>query len=62
MALLLLIFFMIIQSDIFIDKVLRKVPGSVNNMTPTNKGTLIQGIFLVLFYMIMDMIVNSGVI
>lgn len=62
MAFFMFIFFIILTSDIFIDKYLRKVPGSVNNMTSTNKGTVIQGVVLVLFFVIMDSIISSGII
>lgn len=62
MSMFLFILFIIITSDIFIDKCLRKIPGSVENMTSTNKGTVIQGIFLVIFFIIMDGILSSGVL
>ena len=62
MAFFLFLFFIILTSDIFIDKCLRKVPGSVNNMTSTNKGTVIQGVVLVIFFIIMDTIINSGTV
>jgi len=62
MAFFLFLIFIILTSDIFIDKCLRKIPGSVDNMTSTNKGSVIQGVFLVIFFVIMDGIINSGVI
>lgn len=61
MAFFLFILFIIITSDIFIDKCLRKIPGSVENMNSTNKGTVIQGVFVVLFFIIMDAVLSSGV-
>lgn len=61
MAFFLFIFFIILTSDIFIDKYLRKIPDSVNNMTSTNKGTVIQAVVLVLFFVIMDAIISSGI-
>lgn len=62
MAFFLFIIFIVLTSDVFIDKCLRKIPGSVTNMTSTNKGSIIQGVFLVLFFIIMDGIISSGVI
>lgn len=62
MSFFLFLFFIILTSDIFIDKFLRKIPDSVNNMTSTNKGTVIQGVVLVLFFIIMDAIISSGTI
>jgi hypothetical protein len=62
MAFFLFLIFIILTSDVFIDKALRKIPGSVNNMTSTNKGSVIQGVFLVLFFIIMDAVISSKTI
>jgi|SRR5579883_3683017 len=63
MLLFLFIIFIFITSDIFVDKILSRINGTVEhtNIT-TNKGTFIQGLFLVLFYIIMDMLIKLGVI
>jgi hypothetical protein len=62
MALFLVVIWIILSSDVFIDKVLRKFKGSVENMTPTNKGTVIQALFGALFYIILDGIMSAGLI
>jgi len=62
MAFFLFLFFIILTSDIFIDKCLRKIPGSVDNMTSTNKGSVIQGVVLVIFFVIMDAIISTGTV
>jgi hypothetical protein len=61
-AFFLFILFIIINSDIFIDKCLGKIPGAVTNMTPTGKGTVVQAACLVLFYIILDGIISAGLI
>jgi hypothetical protein len=62
LAFFLFILFIILTSDVFIDKCLRKVPGSVSNMTSTNKGTIVQAIVLVLFFIILNGVISAGLI
>ena len=63
---LLIVLFMtyvFIMSDMFIDKVLSKVDGAVSdrvNLTP--KGTLLNGIVLVLIYMSADMLIRNKIV
>ena len=59
---LLFIIYLFLHSDMFVDKVLTKVNGAVNHRAPTNKGTFITGLLLVLFYMVFDMLIKSRVI
>lgn len=59
----LFIIFMFINSDIFIEKVLSRFEGSVEGRTTiTNKGTFISSIFLILFYMIFDMLIRNRIV
>lgn len=44
--------FLFIVSDVFINSILCKFEGGVRERNPTNLGILIQGIFLVIFYIL----------
>ena len=57
-AFLLFIIGMFIFSDIFIDNVLKKCSGCVEADGSTSKGTLIQLLFLVIAYILMDLVVK----
>jgi hypothetical protein len=59
---LLFIIYLFLHSDMFVDKVLSKVKGAVDHRSPTNKGTFITGLVLVIFYMIFDMLIQSRII
>jgi len=60
---LLFLIYMFINSDIFIDKVLSKVSGTVEGRTTvTNKGTFVSSIILILLYMTGDMLVRNRII
>lgn len=54
--LILFVLFIFICSDLVIDKFLSKVNGAVEHREPTAKGVYIQGLFLVLFYILFDML------
>ena len=56
------IIFLFISSDVFIDKALSNIDGSVEYKTPNTKGTFIQGILLVFLYMIIDLVIKLGFI
>ena len=47
---------MIIFSDLFIDGFLNKFDGAVHGECTTTKGTIIQLLFLVIGYIIMDLV------
>jgi hypothetical protein len=49
-------------SDLFIDSILRQVPGSVDGITPSSKGTLIQMSLLVLSYIFVDSMIKINVL
>jgi hypothetical protein len=55
--------FMFINSDIFIEKVLNRFDGAVEGRaTVTNRGTIISGIMLILFYMTFDMLIRNRIV
>lgn len=56
---LLFIIFILITSDIFIDRILSRFKGAVSGTEATSYGTIIQGIMLVLFYMIIEFICKN---
>jgi len=56
---LLFIIFILITSDVFIDRILSKFSGAVSGTDATSYGTVIQGIMLVLFYMIIEFICKN---
>ncbi len=60
----LFLIFILISSDIFISRIIGKMDG-LNPMHPytTNgRGTVIQGIFLVLFYIMTDIMIKTDVL
>jgi hypothetical protein len=50
---------LMIFSDLFIEQILMKFKGSVEGDCPTSKGTIIQITFLVLFYLVIDLLVKA---
>lgn len=54
------IIFIFITSDIFVEKILGKIDGTVNHREPTSKGAFMQGLFMVFFYMIFDLVIKLG--
>lgn len=58
----LFIIYILINSNVFIDKILGKINGAVEYKTPTTKGVIIQSTILVLLYMCMDVIINMDYI
>ena len=58
----LFIIFIILTSDVFINRVLSKISGAVEGKSASNYGTVLQGIFLVLGYILIDFGVNQGIV
>ncbi len=56
----LFIIFMLLTSDVFIDKVLGNINGATDYRNTTVKGTLIQGIILVFATLAINMIIDLG--
>ena len=51
------------MSDLFLDKILQKVDGCVeNHVQLTPKGTLINGVIIILLYMSADLLIKAKVI
>lgn len=47
--------FLFVHSDVFMDNLLSKINGTVSGRSPTTKGILIQGMFLILVFAIILM-------
>lgn len=58
MMILLYIIYILISSDIFYNRVLSRINGATTLTSITSYGVLVQGIFLVVAYMIFDIITN----
>ena len=56
------VIFMIVSSDMFIIRVLSKFSGAVDLKTPTNWGTVMQGLFLVLAMLVITGLIQQNVI
>jgi hypothetical protein len=54
----LFLIFIFLTSDIFVEKILARINGAVNGHEISTKGTLIQGLLLVLMYSITDLIIQ----
>ncbi len=57
--LILLMIFLFITCNVFVDKCLSGFKGTVDGSDPTAYGTVIQGIFLVLVYIVFDFLVTN---
>lgn len=58
----LFIVFIITVSDVFTDNVVAGFRGAVKGRTPTSYGVVVQGIFLVIFFILSVHFAESGVI
>lgn len=58
---LLFLIFMFVSSDVFINKFLTRF-DSVEYKAPNSKGTFIQGLVLVILFMLADLILKIGII
>ena len=56
------VIFLTITSDVFTDRILSQFMGAVEFKTSTSWGTVIQGLFLVIGYIIMDLFISQGLI
>lgn len=61
-AIFIFIIGMLLFSDVFIENILSGIGGSVEDGTPTTKGTVILLLFLVLAYIVLDLIVKYNII
>jgi hypothetical protein len=56
------VLFIFISSDVFIGSTLGHIAGATENGTPTNYGVFIQGLFLVLFVIIIDIAISQKIV
>jgi hypothetical protein len=63
-AILLFILYIVINTSFFVDDILKKIsPDFVaTDGNPTSNGIIVQGVFLSIGYIILDLLVNSGVL
>lgn len=54
--------FIIISSDVFINRILTKFQGAVDIKCPTSWGTMLQGLFLVIGCIIVDACIKQKII
>jgi hypothetical protein len=54
--------FLGISSDIFINRVLTNFPNAVDTKYPTNYGTVIQGVILVLVCIVLNVLISQKII
>jgi len=60
LLLFLFLVFVLVTSDVFVDKILSKCNGATENRNPTMKGTFIQGFVVVILYILLDLIIKLG--
>lgn len=56
----LFLIFIVLNCDVFVDKVMPK--GYTDGRHPTTKGIVLQGVLIVLGYMIINVLVSGGII
>lgn len=63
-AILLFILFILINTPVFIDDILKKINTNFVSAdgNPTSSGIITQGIFLSIGYIILDLLVSGGVL
>jgi hypothetical protein len=54
--------FMFVVSDVFVQNVVSNFSGSLDRRNPTACGTVVQGIFLVIFYSTVTTLIARGLI
>lgn len=59
---LMLIMFLMLNSDVFINRVLGQFSGTLDHKYPTNWGIFLQGMFLVICMLIIDIFIRQKVI
>lgn len=59
---MLFLIFILVNSDIFIQKIIAKVNGAVEYKNPTYIGVFLQAFILIILYMFSDLLINLGVI
>jgi len=59
---MMLIIFLFISSDVFVNRALSAFSGAVDFKHPTSYGVILQGIFLVIAVIIMDVAIAQNII
>jgi hypothetical protein len=59
---LLFVMFVFISSDVFIDRILVSFDGATELHSTTNYGVVLQGLFLVLGYVMLEILVDQNII
>jgi hypothetical protein len=54
--------FLILQSDVFIERVLSKIDSATYGSTATSYGTMIQGLLLCLVVILLDGVINQKIL
>lgn len=61
-SILLFLIFILLSTDVFIDQILAKFDGATDGNSPTTTGVIIQAIFLIFGYMIIETITTTSII
>jgi len=61
-AAFLLVFMVLIFSNVFINTVLTRIPQALELGVPTTRGTMIQITIIIVAYIVLDILVNEKVI
>jgi hypothetical protein len=56
------IMFVFLSSDVFVDRVLSNFEGAVDIRSATNYGIMIQGMFLVLGYVVLEILIDQSIL
>lgn len=59
---LMFVIFILISSDTFVNRILSRASGAVDQRHPTNWGTMLQGMFLVLVCIMLDVAIKQKII
>lgn len=64
MALFIFIIYIILHSDIFLTRVLQRVPNTVDGYPPrvSNRGHIIIGIIISLFFLTTDLLIKNNIV
>lgn len=62
MGAFLLVIFIFLTSDVFINRILANINGATSYTSATSYGTIIQGIILVLVYLVLDLLIQKNII
>jgi len=63
LLIILFLSYIFLMSDLFLDKVLSKITDATKHRDQlTPKGTLINGLLLIMLYMTADLLISSGVV